>query len=143
MTHVLVPVDGSEHSLKALEHAVEQFSDAQFTVLHIVDALASGYGGTEMAHITDDAVEGAVARGERITEDAVEHATEAGANRDAFETVVEWGRPAHAIVRYAEDHDVDQIVIASTGRSGISRVLLGSVAEVVVRRATVPVTVVR
>jgi nucleotide-binding universal stress UspA family protein len=43
----------------------------------------------------------------------------------------------------AEDHDVDGIVMGSHGRSGISRVLLGSVAETAVRRAPCPVTIVR
>jgi len=46
-------------------------------------------------------------------------------------------------VEYAEESDVDHIVIGSHGRSGVSRILLGSVAESVVRRADMPVTVVR
>jgi len=53
------------------------------------------------------------------------------------------GRPTKVIVEYADDHDIDQIVMGSHGRSGMSRILLGSVAEIVVRRASVPVTVVR
>ena len=47
------------------------------------------------------------------------------------------------IVEYVETHDVDHVVIGSHGRKGLSRVLLGSVAELVVRRSPVPVTVVR
>lgn len=53
------------------------------------------------------------------------------------------GRPERAIVAYAEDHLVDEIVIGSHGRTGGSRILLGSVAEQVVRRSPIPVTVVR
>ena len=57
------------------------------------------------------------------------------------ETVL--GRPARAIIDYAEDNEVDQIVMGSHGRDGVSRILLGSVAETIVRRSPCPVTVVR
>jgi nucleotide-binding universal stress UspA family protein len=53
------------------------------------------------------------------------------------------GHAAKTIVRYAEENDVDHIVMGSTGRSGISRVLLGSVAESVTRRAPCSVVIVR
>ena len=59
----------------------------------------------------------------------------------ATETVV--GRPARTIVDYAEQEDVDAVVIGSHGGEAVGRVLLGSVAETVVRRSPVPVTVVR
>jgi nucleotide-binding universal stress UspA family protein len=57
--------------------------------------------------------------------------------------VTEIGRPSRAIVEYAEEHDIDHIVMGSHGRSGVTRILLGSVAETVVRRSPVPVTIVR
>jgi nucleotide-binding universal stress UspA family protein len=57
------------------------------------------------------------------------------------ETIV--GVPSRAIVEWAEENEVDGVVIGSHGREGVSRVLLGSVAETVVRRSPVPVTVVR
>ena len=53
------------------------------------------------------------------------------------------GDPADAIVRYAHEHDVDVIVMGTRGREGVARVLLGSVAEKVVRRAPCPVLTVR
>lgn len=62
--------------------------------------------------------------------------------RDA-ETVLRVGRPAKAIVGYADDHAVDGIVVGSHGRERTVRYLLGSVAERVAQRAGVPVTVVR
>lgn len=49
------------------------------------------------------------------------------------------GDPAAAIVRLAEDENVDMIIMGTHGRTGIVRVLMGSVAEVVVRRAKCPV----
>ncbi len=62
---------------------------------------------------------------------------------ESVERVIEVGRPTKVIVEYADEHDINQIVMGSHGRSGMSRILLGSVAEIVVRRASVPVTVVR
>jgi nucleotide-binding universal stress UspA family protein len=49
------------------------------------------------------------------------------------------GDPATAVVRLAEEEDVDMIVMGTHGRTGLSRLLMGSVAEAVVRRATCPV----
>ncbi|WP_311136947.1 universal stress protein [Natronosalvus amylolyticus] len=56
---------------------------------------------------------------------------------------IEAGNPARTIIRFADDNDVDHIVIGSHGKQGVARYLLGSVAEKVVRRSAVPVTVVR
>ena len=53
------------------------------------------------------------------------------------------GDPAHAIVRIAEEEDVDMIVMTSHGRTGLTRLLMGSVAEVVVRHAKCPVLTVK
>jgi nucleotide-binding universal stress UspA family protein len=77
---------------------------------------------------------------DELFEEATERATEAGIEIET-ETVV--GRPARSINEYAADNDVDHIVMGSHGRSGVTRILLGSVAEGVVRRAPVPVTIVR
>ena len=64
-------------------------------------------------------------------------------NGATVETVTEFGEPARVIGEYAGDHDVDLIVMGCHGRSTVSRILLGDVAGTVVRRAPVPVTVVR
>jgi nucleotide-binding universal stress UspA family protein len=53
------------------------------------------------------------------------------------------GSPAEAIVDYAKDHDSDLIAMGTHGRSGFSHLLMGSVAEQVIRRASCPVMVVR
>ena len=49
------------------------------------------------------------------------------------------GDPAHAIVRFAKDEDIDMIVMGTHGRTGLRRLLMGSVAEAIVRRAGCPV----
>jgi universal stress protein A len=72
-------------------------------------------------------------------------AAELGGGVDIL-TAITRGRPAHAIVEYAIRHEVDIIVMGTHGRTGVSRALLGSVTEAVVRRApcrvlTVPAVV--
>ncbi len=58
-------------------------------------------------------------------------------------TAVQWGGPVEAIVDYAQDQEIDLIVIATHGRTGLSHVLLGSVAERIVREAPCPVLTIR
>lgn len=61
----------------------------------------------------------------------------------AVETSLYTGSPSREIVRYAEEQDCDLIVMGTHGRGGIDRLLLGSVAERVVRSSSVPVLTVR
>ncbi|MDZ7731022.1 MAG: universal stress protein [Natrialbaceae archaeon] len=84
-----------------------------------------------------------LAKGEEQADEVFEEAdTLAADHNDAITTDSIVGKPAKAIVAYAEEHDVDHIMIGSHGRKGVSRVLLGSVAERVARRSPVPVTIV-
>ena len=61
----------------------------------------------------------------------------------AVERMITRGTPFIEIIRTAKEHDVDMIVLATHGRSGLAHVLMGSVAEKVVRKAPCPVLVVR
>lgn len=137
---VLVPVDGSEHSERAIEHAIEQYGDDDVVLLNVLDFVEAGYQappGGELPGYWSDWYEQA----EDAAEELFEELREEYGRRLETEVVV--GRPARAIVEYAEDEDVDAIVMGSHGRDSVSRILLGSVAESVVRRSPVPVTVVR
>lgn len=140
-SHVLVPVDGSPLSTTALDTALETFPDATVTVLYVIDPIESVYavesGGLPVAN---DWYEQAEARAESIFEAVGANVEAAGREVD---TATEIGRPAHEILRYADDHGADHVVMGSHGRRGLDRLLLGSVAETVLRRSTVPVTVVR
>lgn len=141
---VLVPLDGSEPSWAAFEHALAQHEGDRITVLHVVDPTEGVYTGLDGGYYDGTATDRAFERGEELCNRARELLAEATAESSTvLETLVESGRPARTIVQYADDNDVDLIVIGSHGRTGVSRVLLGSVAETVVRRAAVPVTVVR
>jgi len=135
---VLVPVDGSEPADAALAHAFEQFGDDDLTALYVIDpvegATTWGPGGA------GEWLSGAEDRADAVLSAVEERAAAAG---DDVATDSVFGRPAGAVVEYAKEGDFDHVVVGSHGRDGISRVLLGSVAETVVRRSPVPVTVVR
>ncbi|WP_440769614.1 universal stress protein [Natronorubrum sp. DTA28] len=143
-THVLVPLDGSDLAWQALEYTLEWYDSEHVSVLYVVDPADGIYTGPEAAHYEGGSFDRALERGEAVCDRArnrfEEHdeTTETGLG-----TAVETGQPARTIVRYAEEHDADQIVMGSHGRGGVSRLLLGSVAETVTRRASVPVTIVR
>jgi nucleotide-binding universal stress UspA family protein len=75
-----------------------------------------------------------------LTNDVVDHAVEWGLEA----TPLVWeGEPADAILAAAESEGADVIVIGSSGKTGVGRILLGSVSDDVIRRSTVPVMVVR
>lgn len=139
--HVLVPFDGSPLARRALERALRQHPDATITVLYVVDPVGAVYEaelhGLDAAESWPERVEAAAGA---VLADAT--ALAAGHGREVG-TAVETGRPARAVLAYAAEHDVDHVVLGSHGRTGVSRLVLGSVAEQVVRQAPVPVTVVR
>lgn len=128
---VLVPYDGSEQSENALAYALGAFPDSEITVFHVVTSLA-GHGAV-------DGYEEAIAAGRDVAEEAAESAPD----DRGVDTDVVYGRPVQEILEHVEDGGFDHVVMGSHGRDGATRLLLGSVAETVVRRASVPVTVVR
>ena len=134
---VLVASDGSKQAANALEFALERFPGAELTVIHVVDPVDLPYAGEgPVDPTTGERWEKAT----RVCEDSEALAAEFG--RDV-QTVSVVGNPAREIVSYASTADFDHVVVGSRGRTGISRLLLGSVAEQVLRRTPVPVTVVR
>jgi nucleotide-binding universal stress UspA family protein len=135
---ILVPFDGSDPSREALNYALDSFSDPDIIVLYVI-SIPEGYWSAFETDPTDLPIyESAKEEGADILDEAVEIATDAGVDID---TQVATGAPADRIVERSEDEDADLIVIGSHGREGVSHVLLGSVAEKVVRRASRPVLV--
>ena len=136
---VLVPLTDSEHAWSALEHVLEILLDADITVLHVIDPAGAGYGQRTDDQSSEEPTT-ADTQVEKLFETATERADEYGVTID---TTIEEGQPAQTIVEFAEEHDVDQIVIGTQSRSGVSRVLLGSVAETVAQQSPVSVTIVK
>lgn len=139
--HVLVPVDDADPSIDALDFAVENYPDASITALHVVDpAQFSAAVSIEGAATYADVLESHEGKAAELLAEMSDRAAERGVR---IETDYVVGKAARSIVGYVDEHDVDHVVIGSHGRSGATRVLLGSVAESVTRRSQVPVTVVR
>lgn len=140
--NILVPVDGSDSSWDALEFALRHHSDATITVYYVIDTLAQAEshpaGGPPT--FADEVLEPGEEYAETLVNEAEDRATE---HDVSIETEYEWGLPRDAILEYVEEHPCDQIIIGSHGRTGVKRLLVGSVAEHITRHAPVPVTVVR
>lgn len=134
--HILLPVDGSPQSKAAVEFAATEWPDAALHALYVIDPVEAGYAVGRVPASGEQWYEEAKERAESFFESAGE-----AAGRDV-ETQTEVGRPAATIVDAAKE-DIDMIVMGSHGREGLSRILLGSVAEHVLRESPVPVTVVR
>jgi len=138
---VLVAFDESPQATAALHHALSNTDDAEIHVLHVNDPRNwAGSAGVDGVFYADDSFERSKEAAEAVLEKAKDIAREYDTE---IVTATEVGIVSDTIVSYAEDHDVDQIVLGSHGRRGLSRFLLGSVAERVVRRAPGTVTVVR
>lgn len=140
---LLVPLDDSPLSEKALEHALEKHDAAEITVIHVLDFVDAGYGApmeSTLPGYWKQWYENAQEEAESLFEDAQDVADDYDVTLDT-EAVV--GQPGRTIVEYADENDIDHIVMGSHGRTGLSRLILGSVAENVVRRAHSPVTIVR
>ena len=146
-THILVPTDGSKDSEDAAKFAGElarQF-DAKVTVLLVQDDRLLVPEAWGMAASAQGSVEEARASLEANAEENELPRTKqaAGEVPGGIQTVQTWGHAATEICGYAEANDVDMIVIGSHGRSGIKRLLLGSVSHAVANSAPCSVTIVR
>lgn len=135
---ILCPIDLSDASLHAFEHAalVARWYEAKITALHICNPLFIPSGEftvgrpTKPPQLTDDEIK-------EIREEVL---TFVGAHvRRDVDVVVESGSPWNQILLYAQSLSADLIVLGTHGLSGFEHVLLGSVTEKVVRRATCPV----
>ncbi|WP_135536068.1 universal stress protein [Halostella pelagica] len=132
---ILLPTDGSEGSQRAIDHAVA-IADETGATIHAVNVVDT----SEYQTLDGPIMESIEARGHK----ALEAVEEVGSRATvAVETTIRHGIPHTEILAAASDLDVDVIVMGTNGRTGLDRVLLGSVAERVVREAIVPVTTVR
>lgn len=133
---VLVPVDFSEASLKAVDVALKMVAaPSDIHLIHVLPMLAPAEPGVIWNAIDDESREKHVreALAERLADDLFA----------AVQFKVAIGDPGHEIADYAEEVGADLIVLPSHGRTGITRLLVGSVAERVVRLAHCPVLVLR
>lgn len=142
-SNILVPTDFSKASTLALEAAnlLAKQNDAKVTLVHVFEprgVLFGGEPGMEDGHGVAKDVEAKIhAELEKVARERFPDVSKIKTALVISESAVK------GIVEYAERENVDLIVIATHGRSGLSRMLIGSVAEKVVRHASCPVLTLR
>jgi len=133
--NILVGYDGSEQAQRALDWAVRMAQDARVTVISIAPTLEASPKIADAVDPNSD-----IPEHRRQLDEAAAILDRAGVT---VETVLRAGNPAEEIITTATDGDFDVILVGIRGVSAAKRFLIGSVAERVVRHATVPVLVVR
>jgi nucleotide-binding universal stress UspA family protein len=144
ITNILVPVDFSPHAEYAFTYATrlaERFG-AKLALLYVVDDsfVTGGWSSEIYVSNVPELMENLIADADGRL--ATLKASAAALGLTA-ETAVIRGRPAHAIVEHAKNGGFDLIVMGTHGRTGVSHVVMGSVAERVLRKAPCPVLTVR
>lgn len=153
ITHILVPTDGSEGALKAAKYAADlaRATKARITVLSVqtddlivanawgaAEFTIMGPSGTMSVEDIRELLEKRV-RGKELADTVAA----LGDLDQKPETAIVWGQVADEVCRFAADQKADLIVIGSHGRTGVKRMLLGSVSNAVANQAPCPVTIVR
>lgn len=136
---VLCPIDYSKGSLAALEYALHFAlkEAASLYLMHVIDVrYLEGYTPLEVARPDSETIN-------RINEELGERVPGDVRKKIRVETIVTVGIPVLEIVNTAKEKGVDVIIMGTHGRTGIAHVIMGSVAENVVRRAHCPVLTVR
>ncbi len=136
---IMVATDGSRPARKAIETGIDiaKLSGAKIYAVYVVvptthSARDFGWEKAAMEHFRNE--------GKRATGFVEETAKAAGIE---VESVLLEGHPADEVVKFAEQNDIEMIVMGTLGKTGLDRFLLGSVAENVVRHSKIPVLVVR
>jgi nucleotide-binding universal stress UspA family protein len=142
MLKLLIPVDGSEASHRAVDAAVRFAAETtvEVVLVNVREGAATYHGDRspleyEQIHARERD------RQARVLEAALTHAKQAGLA--AVTTLGEAGSPDIDIPRLATEQSADMIVMATRGLGAVSALLMGSVAQQVVRHATVPVLLVK
>lgn len=144
ISKILVPVDGSSNSHRALEYAryLAERCGASLDLLNVIK-LTSAVGlfsdpGTGV-YIPEGVIEGIQEAGRKVVDEALA-LVPSGITAQGF---VEDGAPAEAIVAFATEHEHDLIVVGSRGLGAIQQMVFGSVSSYVLHRAQCPVMVIR
>ena len=134
---ILLPYDGSEGADRALDHAgdIAQWADATLQLVYVADTTMDSV--TVVGHDVIDALE---EHGRTVLGEATGRLDAMSID---YKTDVVQGNPAPTIVEYATRYEQDLIVMPTHGRTGLSRYLLGSITEKVVRLSSVPVLTTR
>jgi nucleotide-binding universal stress UspA family protein len=141
---ILVPLDGSELAECVLPHVESIAKGCETGSVVFVRAFEPYMSSYARAELSEKQIEEADERAERAAReylDQVASRVKLGGVKVQKQLII--GRAAESIAEYATDNDVDLIIIATHGRSGISRWVWGSVADRILRSANVPVLIVK
>jgi nucleotide-binding universal stress UspA family protein len=133
---ILVPLDGSSLAEAILPQVTELAKGLGAEVLLLRVAIAHVFPGVDP---TEEEVR-VVHEAEEYIEALADKLAEKGVH---VRTAVRYGKPAEEILHHIADNAADMVAMSTHGRSGLSRLVMGSVAEEIVRNAGVPVTLVR
>lgn len=141
---ILVALDGSDPSTRAFDEALRLAGDqhAKLRIIHVIDVGGLYAAGMEGVDVTP--VERAwVDAGKQVLEHSLEQARKAGVDGETSLLETDGERISDVIISAATSWGADLIVMGTHGRHGLGHLLLGSVAEGVVRAARTPVLLVR
>ncbi len=141
---ILVPIDGSATSARGLDEAIKlaKCEGSSIRIIHVVNELmvVASYEGTIYS---GELVQALRESGQKILDKAKANISAAGIPVDAELLEAHGGQAGTVIVKDAEQCHADIIVLGTHGRRGLSRIVMGSDAEQVVRLSKVPVLLVR
>lgn len=142
---ILVPVDGSETANKALVAALQLARDfgGRVRLIHVVEEMAYLTGYEQYGGYSAELIKVMRETGAKVLNDAMAIAQAAGVEADNLLYDNFGGRLAEVVADAAKQWNADLIVVGSHGRRGMSRLLLGSGTEQILRLAPVPVLVIR
>ncbi len=140
MMKLLIPVDGSENGLCAVKHAVALSAQMkQAPELLLLNVQWNVAAGNVKLFINQETIN------DYYREQGAAALEKARAILDAANLAYQYhisiGRPAEAIVQYAEEQKVDQIIIGAQGEESLAKLLLGSVTSKVAQLSKIPVTI--
>jgi nucleotide-binding universal stress UspA family protein len=140
--HILAPTDFSEYSKTAMASAFElaKTFSARLTVLHVVELPPYPIEGYVPASVSSSFIEDLE---RQATQDLAQLLPDAATAGVEVVRLVAVGTPYRKIIEVAESEQVDLIVMATAGRTGFSHLVMGSIAERIVRTAACPVLTIR
>jgi nucleotide-binding universal stress UspA family protein len=143
-SRILVAVDGSESSMDAADYAIDmaKMYNAQLTTLTVSHISMSSYGLTGLPDSIKRMKEKHTLETKRWF-DKLDQRAKQNDIQLTTELIDSQMSIDGTIAEYAESHDIDLIILGTRGRSGFTKLLLGSVASGVVNYATCPVMVVK
>jgi nucleotide-binding universal stress UspA family protein len=143
LSKILIPVDGSSASLRAVDFAIEmvaQDPSTSLVLLHVQNTRAIELAGASEAMDTEWLREAGSLASAKALKDAIGKCEHAGV---ASEALVRTGQIAEAVGQVAREENVKHIVMGTRGLGGIQGLLLGSVAMQVIHLAEVPITLIK